>query len=61
MEKGSKIYVAGHTGLLGSAVVRVLRLAGYNNLLLIAHRELDLTNQQAVKDMFKNHLFILIC
>lgn len=63
MEKGSKIYVAGHTGLLGSAVVRVLRLAGYNNLLLIAHRELDLTNQQAVKDMFKNHRpdYVFLC
>lgn len=63
MEKGSKIYVAGHTGLLGSAVVRVLRLSGYNNLLLIPHRELDLTNQQAVKDMFKNHRpdYVFLC
>ena len=61
--QGGKIYVAGHTGLLGAAVVRVLRLAGYNNLLLIPHRELDLTNQQSVKDMFKNHRpdYVFLC
>jgi len=46
--KTSKIYVAGHRGMVGSAIVRRLQQAGYNNLLLRTHSELDLTNQAAV-------------
>ncbi len=42
MESCDKVYVAGHTGLLGSALVRRLRRDGFGNLLLKAHRELDL-------------------
>jgi GDP-L-fucose synthase len=46
------IYVAGHTGLLGSALVRRLRAMGYRNLLLVTHRELDLTDARAVREFF---------
>lgn len=54
MDKRSKIYIAGHRGLVGSAIVRNLQLNGYTNLLLKTHAELDLTNQQAVHDFFAN-------
>ena len=47
-----KIYVAGHLGMVGSAIVRRLRTAGYENLLLRTRASLDLTNQQAVTDFF---------
>lgn len=53
MEKDSKIYVAGHTGLVGSAFVRKLQERGYQNLILRTHMELDLTNQSAVEEFFK--------
>jgi GDP-L-fucose synthase len=49
----SKIFVAGHRGLVGSAVVRALRSKGYENLLLATHRELDLANQRSVSDFFQ--------
>jgi GDP-L-fucose synthase len=49
---GSRIYVAGHRGLVGSAVVRALRAQGYGNLLLRSHSELDLTEQAAVRRFF---------
>lgn len=54
MEKESKIYVAGHRGLVGSAIVNNLTLKGYTNLIYRSHSELDLTNQNAVKDFFVN-------
>lgn len=53
MEKNAKIYVAGHRGLVGSALVRNLQSKGYTNLLLRTHAELDLTNQAAVKAFFE--------
>ena len=53
LDLASKIYVAGHAGLVGSAVVRALRARGYKNLLLVAHRELDLTDQRSVSDFFQ--------
>lgn len=53
MEKGSKIYVAGHRGLVGSAIVRALEGRGYTNLLLKTRDELDLLSQQAVADFFE--------
>lgn len=53
MDKGSKIYLAGHRGLVGSALKRKLESKGYSNLIFCTHRELDLTNQQAVDDFFK--------
>lgn len=52
MEKQAKIYVAGHRGLVGSAIVRRLQGAGYSNLIVRTHAELDLTNQQAVQAFF---------
>jgi GDP-L-fucose synthase len=53
MNKNEKIYVAGHTGLVGSAIMRSLRAQGYSNFLLHTIEELDLTRQSAVEDLFK--------
>lgn len=52
MERTAKIFVAGHRGLVGSALVRALRAQGYENLLLRTHAELELTNYPAVADFF---------
>ncbi|KFL34027.1 MULTISPECIES: GDP-L-fucose synthase [unclassified Sulfurospirillum] len=52
MEKTSKIYVAGHRGLVGSAIVKNLTCKGYTNIITRTHAELDLTNQQAVLEFF---------
>ena len=52
MEKESKIYVAGHRGMVGSAIVRKLTSLGYTNLLTRTSAELDLRNQQQVADFF---------
>lgn len=49
-----KIYVAGHRGMVGSALVRSLKNKGYDNLLLRTHNELDLTRQLKVEEFFKN-------
>ena len=53
MEKSAKIYVAGHRGMVGSAIVRELNRQGYENLVLRTHRELDLTCQAAVNEFFE--------
>ena len=53
MEKDSKIYVAGHRGMVGSAIVRELQRQGYNNIITRTHSELDLTNQQEVNLFFQ--------
>ena len=52
LDKNTKIYVAGHRGLVGSAIWNNLKARGYNNLVGRSHRELDLTDQNAVKDFF---------
>ena len=52
MDKNAKIYVAGHRGLVGSAIVRNLQAAGYTNLVLRTRAELDLTNQAATATFF---------
>lgn len=52
MNKDSKIYVAGHRGLVGSAIVRALQKQGYLNLILKTHAELDLLDQNAVGSFF---------
>jgi GDP-L-fucose synthase len=52
MEKISKIYVAGHRGMVGSAICRKLQINGYNNIITRTSSELDLRNQQAVLDLF---------
>lgn len=53
MEKKSKIFVAGHRGLVGSAIVRALKKDGFNNLILKTKDELDLTDQHAVANFFE--------
>ena len=53
MEKNDKIYVAGHRGLVGSAIVRQLKSKGYSNLILRRHPELDLRDQGAVARFFE--------
>lgn len=53
LDKSAKIYVAGHRGLVGSAIVKNLQSKGYTNLVMRTHAELDLTNQKAVEDFFK--------
>ena len=53
MNKESKIYVAGHRGMVGSAIVRALNKQGYYNIITRTHKELDLINQQAVSDFFQ--------
>jgi len=53
MNKTSKIYVAGHRGLVGSAIVKNLTCKGYTNIITRTHAELDLTHQEAVKSFFE--------
>ena len=53
MEKNSKIYVAGHRGMVGSAIVRELNKQGYNNIVTRTHKELDLTRQDEVEKFFE--------
>ena len=52
MEKNSKIYVAGHRGMVGSAIVRELQKQGYTNIIVRTHKELDLCRQAAVEEFF---------
>ena len=52
MEKNAKIYLAGHRGMVGSAIFRKLKAEGYTNLVIRNSQELDLRNQQAVADFF---------
>jgi len=53
MERNSKIYIAGHTGMVGSAIVRKLEQEGYSNLVLRTSKKLDLTNQKEVSAFFE--------
>src|ERR1700739_4241904 len=55
MEKSSRIYVPGHRGLVGWAIVRALRRQEHDNLILRSHAELDLTNRPAVQAFFDQH------
>lgn len=52
MEKDAKIYVAGHRGMVGSAIVRELERQGYHNIVTRTHKELNLTRQDAVEAFF---------
>ena len=52
MEKDAKIYVAGHRGMVGSAIVRELERQGYTNIITRTHKELDLTRQDQVEKFF---------
>ena len=62
MNKSDKIYIAGHRGMVGSAILRQLKAEGFKNLILKTSKELDLTNQQVVNDFFllekPNYVFI---
>ena len=53
MNLNDKIYIAGHRGLVGSAIVRQLEERGFTNLLMRTHKELDLTNQAQVQTFFQ--------
>ena len=53
MEKDSKIYIAGHRGMVGSAIHRKLQEKGFHNFVFLTSKELDLRNQQAVSDFFQ--------
>ena len=55
MNNNSKIYVSGHKGMVGSAIVRELNSQGYENIIVRSHEELDLTKQIDVEDFFKEH------
>ena len=63
MDKNSKIYIAGHRGTAGTALVDNLRARGFNNLILRTRQELDLTDQEAVADLFKNEKpeYVFLC
>ena len=52
MDKEAKIYVAGHRGMVGSAILRALKKQGYQNIITRTHKELDLCRQQEVEDFF---------
>ena len=54
MDINAKIYVAGHRGLVGSAIIKNLNSKGYFNIVTKTHSELDLTDQLAVQEFFKN-------
>ncbi len=54
MEKNSKIYVAGHRGMVGSAIIRALNKEGYHNIIVRTHSELDLCRQESVENFFCN-------
>jgi GDP-L-fucose synthase len=53
MQSNEKIFVAGHNGLVGSAILKNLQSRGYNNFILKNHLELDLREQQSVFDFFE--------
>jgi len=52
VNKTSKIYIAGHRGLAGSAIVRALQASGHNNIITRTHAELDLIDQRAVEALY---------
>lgn len=53
MDKKSKIYIAGHRGLVGNAILKELKYQGYENIIFKTHKELDLTNKLEVENFFK--------
>lgn len=55
MEKGARIYIAGHAGLIGSAMTRLLSERGFGNLIVCPHKVLDLTDSNAVEQFFDRH------
>ena len=61
MEKTSKIYVAGHRGMVGSGIVRKLKSEGYNNIVTRGSSELDLRSQAAVATFFEKEKPEFVC
>ncbi len=63
MKPGAKIYVAGHRGLVGSAIMRQLHAKGYSNIVTRTHTELDLTEQQVVREFFQEEKpeYVFLC
>ena len=61
LNKTDKIYVAGHRGLVGSAIVRNLKAKGYTDVIGRTHKELDLTNQAVVRISLKQKDRMLLC
>jgi GDP-L-fucose synthase len=63
MNKDSKIYVAGHTGLVGSSILRELKNNNYTNIIIKTHSELDLSNQQQTKQFFQEYKpeYVFVC
>ena len=59
MEKNAKIYVAGHRGMVGSAIARMLEKEGYTDIITKTHQELDLCRQQEVENPLPAALVIL--
>ena len=60
VSKNAKIYVAGHNGLVGSAIVRRLKKKGYKNIVVATRKQLDLTNQSKVFNFLKKKNLILL-
>ena len=62
LNKNSKIYIAGHNGMVGSAILRLLRFEGFSNIVIASSSELDLRNQNQVKEFFEkekpNYVFL---
>ena len=58
INKSSKIFLAGHKGLLGSSLLQALNREGYHNIITRSSKELDLTNQKNVKKFFEKNYFI---
>lgn len=63
MYKDSKIYIAGHKGLLGTALIKRLKSDGYQNIITKIHSEIDLTNQESVDEFFKREqpAYVFLC
>ena len=56
MKKNSKIFIAGHSGLVGSAIIRLLEKEKFSNLITSSHKDLDLTNQKSVQVFFEKSM-----
>ena len=63
IKKNSKIFVAGHNGLVGSAITKVFKKNGFNNLIVKSRKQLNLINQNKVNNFFKKNKiqYLIIC
>ena len=60
MDKKNNIFLAGHSGLVGNAILQELKFRGYNNIFLRSKKQLDLTNQSKVNNFFKEIKLIVL-